>query len=287
MPVYNAGKYLRASIDSIFAQSYKNSEVIIVNDASTDDSLEIIKQYKGRYPNKIKIINLKKNLNRGGDSCANLAIKVAKGEYIARMDADDICHPERIEKQVKFLQKRQDYFLVGTNAFVINADGEVIGSKTEPTSHQDIYKSYFTLHPLIHPSCMFRRKINGRKFKYQIKYSANNDYYTFFGLICSGHKFANLKEKLLYYRIHGKNDTFIHIKRKFLNTLHARYTMIRKFGYTPSISQVVITIIQSAVALLLPEKVTAMLYFITKGIVKLRNPFQDLISLMRMRVSVQ
>ncbi len=287
MPVYNAGRYLRASIESMLKQTYQNFEFIIVNDASSDNSLEIINQYKKRYPAKIKVITLAKNLNRGGDSCANLAIQHAKGAYICRMDADDVSHPERIEKQVAFLEKNKDYFLVGSNAYVINADGDTVGTKIEPTSYEDIYKSYFTFHPLIHPSCMYRRIINGKIFQYSIKYSANNDYYTFFQLICSGHKFANLKDKLLYYRIHGKNDTFVHIKRKFINTLRIRYTMVRHFSYAPTVKQLVVTVLQAGVALLLPEKVTAMIYFVTKGIVKIHNPFQNLIALMKIRVSVQ
>lgn len=268
MPVYNAADYLSEAIESILNQTYQNFEFIIINDASTDSSLEIVKKYKKINPQKIKIINIKRNLNCGGDNCANQGIKIAKGKYIARMDADDIAHPTRLEKQVEFLENNQDIFLVGSNAFVINKNGETIGEKLEPEKHENIKNSYFTFHPLIHPSCMYKTLIGKRKFRYQIKYSANNDYYTFFKLLCKGFKFANLSEKLIYFRIHGKNDTFVNMKEKYFNTLKARIIMVKKFGYKPSIKALAMNVIETMVVFALPEKVLTEIYLFAKGIKK-------------------
>ena len=80
MPVYNAQDYLAEAINSILAQTYQSFEFIIIDDASTDGSLEIINKYQKRYPKKIKVISVKKNLNRGGDHCANLGIECARGK---------------------------------------------------------------------------------------------------------------------------------------------------------------------------------------------------------------
>ncbi len=271
MPVYNAGSFLAPAIDSILAQTYRNFELIIIDDASTDSTPALLAKYKKENPRKIKVITLKSNLNGGGDKCANVGIKIARGKYLARMDADDIAHPTRLEKQVSFLESNPKVTLVGSNAHVINKVGKIIGEKLEPTTPHEIYTSYFTFHPMIHPSCMIRSVINGKKFEYEINYSANNDYYTFFKLLCLGHKFANLEEKLIYYRIHDRNDTFVKVKKKLSNTLKIRMKMVTIYGYTPSVTGVFSTAAQAAL-MIFPEKALISLYLLIKGIQKPANP---------------
>ncbi|MEK7604921.1 MAG: glycosyltransferase [Patescibacteria group bacterium] len=272
MPVYNAGDFLVPAIESILNQTYANFELILINDASTDKSLITLKKYLKKNPSKIKLINLKNNLNAGGDACANMGLALAQGKYIARMDADDISHPERLEKQVAFLETHPDVFLVGSNALVINKNGIVIGEKTEPLSTKAIYKGYMTFHPLIHPTTMFHRVFKGETFRYDIRYNANNDYYTFFKLLCQGRKFVNLEDKLLFYRIHGKNDTFVHMKGKFLNTLRIRVKMCLRFGYRPTLKAIILTMIQGGVIFVLPDRLITELYYVSKGIKKLSFP---------------
>jgi len=272
MPVYNAGDFLVPAIDSILSQTYKNFELIIVNDASTDNSATVLAEYKKKYPRLITIISLTKNRNAGGDACANIALEKARGTYIARMDADDVALPSRLEKEVAYLESHPSVFLVGSNASVINKTGNTIGDKLEPLTSSEIYQQYFTFHPLIHPTTMFRREFKGKPFSYRIKYSANNDYYTFFSLLCEGGKFANLPEKLIQYRIHGKNDTFVHMKKKFINTLRIRIEMILKKGYRPSPKAVLTTLVQGVIIITLPEAVITQLYFLSKGITKASFP---------------
>lgn len=268
MPVYNSQKYLSEAIKSIMTQTYKRFELIIVDDESTDESYKIIKHYQKRHRAKIKVIKTGKNLNRGGDLCANLGIELARGKYIARMDADDIAIPTKLEKQVAFLEKNKRVFLVGASAHVINKRGTIVGEKLEPTHPFDIYHAYATFHPIIHPTAVFRRIFRGKKFSYQINYSANNDYYTFFKLICSGYIFVNLPDKLLYYRIHDKNDTFVDIKKKYINTLKIRINMVLNKNYKPTVKDIALNMIQGCVILLLPESFTKNLYLVAKGIVK-------------------
>jgi len=265
MPVYNAGSFLVETIKSILSQTYKNFELIIIDDASTDNTWQIISDFKKQYPKKIKAIRLKKNLNKGGDACANKGFRIAKGEFIARMDADDIAHPKRLEKQVKFLLKNPEIFMVGSQAWVIDKDGEIIGEKKVPLTPQDIYQSYFVFHPMIHPSVMFRKsKVKTKNF-YKIKYSANNDLLTFFELLKTK-KFANLKEKLIYYRVHDKNDSLTSIKTKYFNTLKIRLGAIKNLGCKPSIGTVILNICQLLMVLLLPEKLIVLVYMLAKGI---------------------
>ncbi|MEM4271433.1 MAG: hypothetical protein QXO70_05075, partial [Candidatus Pacearchaeota archaeon] len=163
---------------------------------------------------------------------------------------------------------------------VINARGIIIGEKLEPQSHNNIYKSYARFHPIIHPTVMFRRLISNKRFYYHIEYSANNDYHTFFKLICTGFKFANLEEKLIYYRIHNANDTFVNIKNKFMNTLKIRIKMFRFYNYHPTVKDIFTSFVQSVLLFTLPERVTKDLYLISKGIIKIKDltlPLQKLI----------
>lgn len=277
MPVYNAENYLVPAIDSVIKQSYKNIELIIIDDKSTDSSLTIIEQFKKKYPTKIRIVKMHKRLNCGGDMCANEGIKKARGKYIARMDADDISHKDRIKKQVEFLEKHKEVFLVGSNAYVIDQTGKVIGEKKEPTRPFDIYNSYFTFHPLIHPTCMFRRIVNGKPFSYKLEYNANNDYLTFFTLLCKGYIFVNLPQKLLYYRIHGKNDTFKNMKRKFSNTIKIRGRMVLDNNYKPTPKALAINLVQAALIYTLPERITFDLYMASKGIIEKKQVIKNIL----------
>lgn len=202
LPVFNAEQYVAEAIDSILTQTYKNFELIVVDDASQDSSWKIISRYQKQYPTKIKAIRLKKNRNKGGDEAGNVAYQYAQGELIARMDADDIANTQRLEKQVSYMVKHPNCGVLGTSAVVIDANGTIMGDKKVLTKHQDIYDGYFTFHPMIHPTLMVRRSaLPVSKNLYTILFPKNNDYLTFFSLINQNVKFANLSEPLLKYRI--------------------------------------------------------------------------------------
>ena len=266
MPVYNAGDFLVEAIESVINQTYSNFELIIVNDNSKDNSLSIIKKFKKQYPKKIRLINLKTNLNVGGDAAVNLAIKKAKGKYIAKIDADDIAHPKRLVKQVDYLESHSDIFLVGTNAYVINKEGKIVGEKKEPETAKEIYNEYIYFHPIIHPSVMFRNFKKRSNF-YRIKYPIANDYYTFFRLICTGYHFANLSDKLLYYRIYGGNTSLRNIKKGLLINLLIKLEMIKKYHYPLTSKAIVKNLIYLISGMLLPQGITYYLYLISKGII--------------------
>jgi glycosyltransferase involved in cell wall biosynthesis len=270
MPVYNAQDYLPEAIESILRQTYKNFEFIIVDDASTDRSWQIIRKYERANPGIIRAIRLTKNLNCGGDACANAGFRKARGKYIARMDADDIAHPDRLLRQVQYLEKHRRIIVLGTQAYVINKEGKITGEKSEPTTDKDIRENYFIFHPMIHPSVMIRRRLlPKRKNLYKISYNANNDLLTFFGLLQKG-QFANLPEKLLYYRIHGHNDSLIDPKGRFLNTVKIRWYAWRRLGYRPSLKALLINLLQAIIILTMPASLITHLYMIWRGLSKPR-----------------
>ena len=127
MSVYNGEKYLHAAVDSILKQTFKDFEFIIINDGSIDRSREILESYQDE---RIVLIHQE---NKGLTRALNKGLSLAKGEFIARMDADDSCKPERLEKQVAFLRENPGIVLLGSNCFNIDGDGDIIGQIDLPT----------------------------------------------------------------------------------------------------------------------------------------------------------
>lgn len=265
MPVYNAGDFLVEAIESILSQSYKNFEFIIVDDKSSDNSRKIIRNYQKKLPKLIKAYFLKKNINAAGNGAVNAVLRYAKGKYIARMDADDIAHPRRLEEEVKFLEENKRVILVGTQALVIDKNSKIFGKKTFPLTHQKIYEKYAIVHPIIHPSCMIRRSMLADKNRlYELKGGVNDDYYTFFRLLKRG-KFANLPEYLMKYRIHGQNASLKNLKQKYSVVYQIRRTAVKELGYKISLKNRVIIFLQDILVGMVPEDLLKNFYFFIKG----------------------
>lgn len=121
MGIYNCDQTLRESIESIINQTYNNWELILCDDASTDGSYQIAEQYALAYPDKIRLLRNQRNLRLS--AALNRCLAHASGEYIARMDGDDISLPERLDRQVEFLEAHPEYQVVGTNMFSFDERG--------------------------------------------------------------------------------------------------------------------------------------------------------------------
>ncbi len=145
LTVYNGSKYLEECFQSILSQTYKNWELIIINDGSTDNSGEIITLFVSTIDNKVEYINL--NQNRGIAYCSNLGIKQARGKYIAKMDADDIMINTRLAEQVYFFENHQDIGIIGSNAIEIDEFGNEISSTNVPLDNLSIKNSCYQLIP--------------------------------------------------------------------------------------------------------------------------------------------
>jgi len=264
MPVYNAGKFLAPAIESIIRQTYEHIELIIVDDASTDDSWEIVKAYRRRYPKLIRVYRVHKQTNSAGNGATNLGLTKARGQFIARMDADDLSYPERIEKQVAYMTAHPVTIVLGTQAKVIDKHDKIIGVKNMPTTHDAIYEQFGILHPLIHPSVMIRRSLLPYADKiYAMKWDVNDDYYTFFRLLNYG-AFANLPEYLLKYRIHGNNLSLNNPKEKFMNSIKIRLDAMRQ-GYHMSLSSMLIMFVQFAMLSITPSGLIVPVYMFVRG----------------------
>jgi len=215
MPTYNSGELIHQAIKSILNQTYTNFEFIIINDASTDNTLNIIKEYE-KKDNRIKIINNKKNLDV--EISRNKGLDIAKGKYIATMDSDDISLPQRFEKQVEFLEKNKDIFLIGTNYCQIDINNKKINNNVHVITDSNKLKNHITngKNKICHPSIMFR---NEKKIRYRPKIYYAGDYDFYLQLLSNNKKLSNLKEILLQYRVHS---TQISTKKKYKQLLFAR-----------------------------------------------------------------
>ncbi|OGY09674.1 MAG: hypothetical protein A2782_03060 [Candidatus Blackburnbacteria bacterium RIFCSPHIGHO2_01_FULL_43_15b] len=263
LPVYSAEGYLRACLDSILGQTYNNFEVICVNDGSIDKSLKILREY-ALSDRRIKVFVNDKN--RGIGYTANKALSAARGEYIARMDADDIMLSERIEKQVRYLQTHPKIVLVGGQCLVINEEGKITGEKLNPKTHQDIYKMMFTSMSVQNPTIMIRRKLASQdSLKLDSQLHPVDDLDMLFKLFRNG-QFANLPDFVLQYRVYRASSSMKNPKRSFLLTLKVRIRAVAKYGYKPTFKGVFVCLAQALAVLALPNSAVYALYAHMRGI---------------------
>lgn len=205
MPVYNGDRFLNEAIQSILSQTYENLELIIVNDCSSDNSVDQIKSFEDK---RIVLIDNEENIGCG--SSLNKAIDASQGTYIARMDCDDIAAQERLAKQVKFMQENTSYGVVGTHYRLINEhyNGKEKARKVIiPISDEAIRFRLLTHFPFCHPSIMFRASLFTDK---AIRYSNTLRYGEDIDLIIKlkdKTMFYNMPESLFYYRKHENSIT--------------------------------------------------------------------------------
>lgn len=196
MSVYNGEKYLREAIDSILGQTFKDFEFLIIDDGSTDDSAEIIRSYTD---SRIRLIQNEENI--GLTRSLNKGLKLAKGQYIARMDADDISLLCRLETQGRFLDEHPRVGLVSSSYIKINVAGEEIGFQKVSTENDEIKELFLKgLNQFCHPSSMFRKECIKKVGTYREFFKYAQDY-DLWRRIAEEYSVANIGEPLLRWRI--------------------------------------------------------------------------------------
>lgn len=172
MSVYNGGHYLKKAIESILHQTFTNFEFVIVNDGSTDNSLQLITKY-ACHDKRIRIVNQdKKGLTRS----LNRALYFASGEFIARQDADDISMPDRLEKQRHFLEQNTEYCLVGSGRLEIDEKGEVLINLPIVSKDEAIRKIITKVNIFVHGSILFRANMLRAEGFYREQFPYAQDY---------------------------------------------------------------------------------------------------------------
>lgn len=217
MPVYNGEKHLKEAIDSILNQTFTDFEFIIINDGSTDSSESIVLSYADE-----RIRYVKNDVNLQIVKSLNKAIELAKGQYIARMDADDISLQIRLEEQVRFMQSHPEIDVCGT---WVHTFGDREETWEYPLSHDEIKALLLLNSALAHPSIIVKRSMFS-DFSFSNKYLGAEDYYLWVNSI--DHKvFSNIPKVLYRYRLHDKQTEKI-VQRK--STDNIREETLSKVG---------------------------------------------------------
>lgn len=258
MPIYNVGKqedFLAEAINSILAQTHSNWELICIDDKSSDNTATLLQAFMAKDK------RIKYTLNQQAKGIAgalNTGIGLAQGEYIARMDSDDISHPERLAKQVSYLASNPNRIAVGCELNVINAEGQLIGLKKYSDDAKFLRREIFRYLPMPHPAMLVRASIL-KQCRYPTGYPTSEDVDLFFQLLQLG-ELGNVQEPLYSYRISNRSNSFKQIKKSLYYTLKARLVAIKKYHYLPSISGLLYTLLQASL-LLLPAWALQKLYF--------------------------
>jgi hypothetical protein len=197
--VYNAAPYLEESIDSLLQQSFRDFEIIAVDDGSTDESLAIL-QAAAQRDARIHLIS---RSNRGLVRTLNEALDLSQGQWVARMDADDICTPDRFQKQLDWLAQ--------SNADACGSWMQIFGGNPQrvirhPVSDEGIKTGLLFGCPLAHPSMMMRGD-RLRALRYDPEWEKAEDYDLWIRAAQAGWKLGNVPEVLLYYRTHGQQQS--------------------------------------------------------------------------------
>jgi glycosyltransferase involved in cell wall biosynthesis len=194
MPVYNAERYLKESIESILNQTLTDFEFIIINDGSNDQSDKIISSYLDA-----RIVYINNDVNNGVTYCLNQGLTLCKGKFVARMDADDISTIDRLNRQVSFFEENINLGVCGSNMRVF---GEMDTELIYPETHFSILEKMFYENPIAHPTVMLRRSLLfENNLNYPAKYPAAEDYGLWM-LLRKTTKFHNIQEFLVNYRYH-------------------------------------------------------------------------------------
>jgi len=211
MAVHNEEEYAAGAIQSILDQTFEDFEFIIIDDASTDNTPEILRDFAAK-DGRIRILTNDKNLSV--PRSLNKGLEAATGAYIARMDGDDVCMPHRLQSQVAFLDENPEFFLVGGGVAFIDAQGRRYAEYPNGASQHEFEWTSFFRPPVVHSSAVFRRSIaaeHGENYDHDFNRAADFEYWH---RVLQHGAGCVLPGILVQYRVHAKNVSTVHNVRQ-------------------------------------------------------------------------
>lgn len=222
MSVYNGEDYLEEAIDSVLKQSFTDWELIVINDCSTDRTPEILSRYAAQ-DTRVHVHTNEVNLRL--PSSLNKAMSFARGKYIARMDADDICLPDRLEKQYAFMEQNPDIALSSCR-FMTLKNGVISSGGCGGRSDANSVKALLLVtNPILHPGIIAKAEVI-KTMGYDKTFTCTEDMELWTRFVMAGHKAQILPEYLMIYRLHDKQITATTLERQ-----HKEVTAIQKIYY--------------------------------------------------------
>lgn len=232
MPAWNAERYLAEAVQSVLDQSLRQLELVVVDDASTDASWDILQDFARRDP-RVRVFRNERNLQIA--KTRNRAFREANptSRYFAIMDSDDVCMPERLAEQVRFLETHAAHALVGTQISIIDEQSRRIGRRDYPQTHEQITRVLTRYNPFAQSSVMLRRSALDAVGLYDERYTRCQDYDLWFRL-AARFEVANLDRALLAYRVSSTQGKSTHLRQ----TLKFSLEIQRRWLFDPRFSSV-------------------------------------------------
>jgi len=256
MAVYNSVAFLEEAVRSVQAQTLEAWELIVVDDGSTDGSFQTLEEMSAA-DSRIQLSRMPQN--SGAGAARDYAIQQARGSFIAIFDADDVCEPERFERQVEFLKAHSEIVAAGTQTVRIDADGNPAGVKTFPTDPDELYRMMYVAVPIQLPTLMVHVALLPDNFDWFEGWRYSEDSILFFKLAYYG-KIANLPETLVKYRFYPESTFCRQVKTYFFETWKARGIARHRYGYKPSLRARLTSGLQFVVVSCLPEALLPKIY---------------------------
>jgi O-antigen/teichoic acid export membrane protein len=216
-------RWFPEALRSVLAQSVRDLEVIVIEDPSSVSAEPMLQEFEDpriRYVKQERPSSLVERLNLG--------LGLARAPLVARMDADDVCEPDRLEKQLAFLDANADVDVVGTDLTIIDENGRAVGHRAYPTTHAAILEAFSRFNAVAHPAVTFRRATVEAAGGYQHPERAAQDYELWSRLAAGGRRFANLPEPLLRYRVHEGAIKSTKLRETLRSTLATKETYWRR-----------------------------------------------------------
>ncbi|SDP92264.1 Glycosyl transferase family 2 [Mucilaginibacter sp. OK268] len=217
MPAYNADKYIADAIGSVLEQSFTDFELLIINDGSTDDTADVINSFTDP-----RIVMIYQD-NKGVSLALNTGLKYARAPYIARFDADDVCHPERLQLQYDFMINNPDYSIIGSAADYMDMEGTYLFTSTPPAiNNEDIQQLASSVCPFIHSTVCYKKEVIVKAGGYNEYAYTYEDHFLWVNIL-NDQKACNFSQPLIKLRLNPESITIDEKwrPRKFLEIKYA------------------------------------------------------------------
>lgn len=256
MPAYNAEKYVAEAIESILNQTFKDFEFIILDDCSTDGTWEIIQEY-AKKDGRVVAVRNERNLKIS--ATLNRGIEIAKGKYIARMDADDWSYPQRFEEQICYLEENIGVVLLGSAIEVADKNLNVLNLRKYPISDKSIRATLLKYSTFAHPAVIYRREHALNCGMYNTRLYDSEDYDFYFRIGNFG-GFANHTCTLLKLRTHNDSISQRKIQRQSMLTIYIKLKAVFEYGYHMSLGDKFFFLVHTFGSFFVPTKMRFRLF---------------------------
>lgn len=254
IPLYkpNFG-YFRECLSSVRSQTLSNFEIILISDFISNEIRAYVESINDE---RIKLIENKEKL--GFQKSLNKGVKLSKGEYIARMDSDDICYSNRFEDQIKFFEENKDYALAGSNIIIIDENGRKIGIRNFPHTYSEIKSKIHIYITFSHSAVMFKRDAFNKLGGYDENIKEGEDYDLWLRFV-KNYKCGNINKPLLCYRYSFNTLLTGNVKNAIKGTIKVKLRAVKRYGYVPT-PLYLVSILLFLIALLFPQKYTLIIF---------------------------